>query len=61
MRNKKVTTVAEKSVSELEKTINCFDMLPQIKKDAGSGATNEDVQELIIEAASPREDIWIRN
>ena len=36
-------------------------MLPQIKKDAGSGATNEDVQELIIEAASPREDIWIRN
>ena len=57
MTNKKVTTVVEKSVQELEKTINCFNMLLQIDKDAGCFATGEDDQEVIIEAASPWKDL----
>ena len=36
MTNKNVSTVAEKLAQELEETINCFDMLPQIEKDVGS-------------------------
>ena len=31
-------------------------MLPQIEKDAGCYATNVDVQEVIIEAATPWKD-----
>ena len=56
MTNEKVITVVEKLVQELKRTINCFDMLPQIEKDAGCYATNEDVQEVIIEAATPWND-----
>ena len=46
MTNKNVSTV------ELEKTINCFDMLPQIEKDAGCCATDKYDQEVIIEPVS---------
>ena len=52
MTNKNVSTVAEKLAQELEKTINCFDMLPQIEKDAGCCATDKYDQEVIIEPAS---------
>ena len=52
MTNKKLSTIAGKSVQELEKTINCFDMLSQIKKDAGCCATDKYDQEVIIEPAS---------
>ena len=48
----KVSNVAGKSVQELEKIINCFDMLPQIVKDAGCWATDEYDQEVIIEPES---------
>ena len=56
MTNKKVILFVEKSVQELKRAFNCFDMLPQIEKDAGCYATNEDVQEVIIEAATPWND-----
>ena len=52
MTNEEVSTVAGKSVQELEKIINCFDMLPQIVKDAGCWATDEYGQEVIIEPES---------
>ena len=42
MENKKVPRVVEKSVQELEKTVDCFDMLPQIEKYAGYCTTDED-------------------
>ena len=58
MTNKKVTTVVEKSVQELEKTIYCFDMLPQIERVAGCCTTKEDVQEVIIDTASPWKGLW---
>ena len=56
--NKNVSTVAGKSVQELEKTINCFDMLPQIEKNAGCCATDKYDQEVIIEPASTRKELW---
>ena len=40
MTNKNVSTVAGKSVQELEKTISCFDMLLQIEKNVGCCATD---------------------
>ena len=52
LTNEKVSTVAGKSVQEFEKIINCFDMLPQIEKDAGCWATDEYDQEVIIEPES---------
>lgn len=45
-------------VQELEKTMNCFDISPHIKKDAGCCTTDEDDQEVIIEASSPWKDLW---
>ena len=56
--NKNVSTVAEKLAQELEKTINCFDTLPQIEKDAGCCATDEYDQEVIIEPASTWKELW---
>ena len=58
LKNKKVTTVVEKSVQELEKTVNCFDMLPQVKKYPGYRTTDEDDQEEIIEATSRWKHLW---
>ena len=52
MTNKKLSTIAGKWVQELEKTINCFDMLSQIEKDADCCATDKYDQEVIIEPAS---------
>ena len=52
MTNKKLSTVAGKSVQEIEKTINCFDMLSQIEKDADCCVADEYDQEVIIEPAS---------
>ena len=58
MKNKKVATAVEKVVQELEKTINCFDLLPQIEKNTGCFTIDEDDQEVIFEAASPQKDLW---
>ena len=58
VKKKKVTTAVEKSVQELEKTVNCFNMLPQIKKYPGYCTTDEDDQEEIIEAASRQKHLW---
>ena len=56
--NKKALTVAGKSVQELEKTINYFDMLPQMEKDAGCCATDEYDQEGTIKSASTWKQLW---
>ena len=58
MTNKKVSTVAGKSVQELEKTINYFDMLPQMEKDAGCCATDEYDQKVTIKPASTWKKLW---
>ena len=41
-----------KLAQELEKTINCFNMLPQIEKDARYCATDDYDEEVITEPAS---------
>ena len=60
MTNKNVSTVAGKSVQELEKTISCFYMLLQIEKNVGCCATDEYDQEVIIEPASTWKELWVK-